>query len=184
MTKTPISPVDLLRKLGDDHRHVEQEPPPLPEPPRPRNYCVVVADGARARVLTLDEHGATRELDELAEITNPALRVRRSDIGSDSHRREIERSFTAHFAAQIAEEAAAVWSCFPACELILAASPMMLAPLRLEVSRRIGPDAHVEVRELARDLTRLARPRLHDQLSEAGLVPPRDHVATSTVRSA
>ncbi|HEU4733208.1 MAG TPA: host attachment protein [Kofleriaceae bacterium] len=162
-------------------------PAVAPQPVAPRSYCVVVADAARARVLALDGGGENRELDELAEITNPAVRVRHFDIGSDPNRREIERHFAAHFAAQIAEEAVAVWSCLPSCELILAASPAMLAVLRPEVSRRIGSDPHVDVRELPRDLTKLARPRLHDQLSAAGLMPSREppHVGTaSTVLSA
>jgi protein required for attachment to host cells len=156
---------------------------------------VVVADAARARVLVLDveQDGGitvTSDLVEVAEITNPTLRARNVDVLSDSgggrrggastplhgtpdhrdqHRREVER----HFAAQIAEEAAAIWSRYPSCELVVVASPVMLGLLRPAIERKIGPTDRIELHELARDLTKLAGPKLHDQLADAGLVPVR-----------
>lgn len=139
----------------------------------PRTSCVVVADGSRARVLVLEpdrETGdaAASELVEVAEITNPWVRAR-STAGVSYDRREIER----HFAAEIAEEAAAVWSCFPPCELIVAASPAMLASLRPAIRARTGGGIH----ELARDLVKLSGPRLRDELAGAGLVPARGAAA-------
>jgi protein required for attachment to host cells len=144
----------------------------------PRTFCVAVADAAHARVLVLEpdrETGdaAASELVEVAEITNPRVRAR-SAAGRSYDRRDIERLF----AAEIAEEAAAVWSCYPPCELIVAASPAMLAALRSAIRARIegsiaGSIAPSGIHELARDLVKLSGPRLRDELAGAGLVPAR-----------
>ncbi|HEX7842517.1 MAG TPA: host attachment protein [Kofleriaceae bacterium] len=145
---------------------------PIERVPRADNVCVVVADAARARVLVLES-----ELVDVSEITNPILRARGApgQSGSGAGRRDIDR----HFAAEIAEEAAGVWSLYPGCELILVASPGMLGLLRPAIARKIGPRDRVAVRELAQDLTRLAGPKLHDQLAEAGLIPPRGRQGAS-----
>jgi protein required for attachment to host cells len=140
----------------------------------PRTSCVVVADASRARVLVLEPdretgNAAASELVEVAEITNPRVRVR-STAGLSYDRRDIER----HFAAEIAEEAAAVWRCYAPCELIVAASPAMLAALRPAIRARTGgPIAPSGVHELVRDLVKLSGPRLRDELAGAGLVPAR-----------
>lgn len=167
--------------------------------PGPRTFCVVVADAAHARVLVLEPDRdtgdtAASELVELAEITNPMVRARsvatltRSNgrrgrtppqgiAEYHAHRRDIER----HFAAEIAEEAAAVWSCYPPCELIVAAGPAMLAALRPAIqSKTGGPIDPGAVHELARDLIKLSGPRLHDELAGAGLLPPRGAVAVGS----
>lgn len=148
--------------------------------------CVVVADASRARVLVLEpdpETGdaAASELVEIAEITNPRVRAR-SAAGLSFNRRDIERLF----AAEITEEAAAVWSCYAPCELIVAASLAMLAVLRPAIRAQIertterpidGPIAPSGIHELARDLVKLSGPRLRDELAGAGLVPARGAAA-------
>lgn len=144
-----------------------------------RTFCVVVADASRARVLVLEpdrETGdtAASELVEIAEITNPMVRVRGAAVLSHV-RHDIER----HFAAEIAAEAAAVWSCYSPCELIVAASPALLAVLRPAIFARTrgqaGPGVIPSgIHELARDLVKLSGPRLRDELAAAGLVPARE----------
>lgn len=143
---------------------------------RDRTFCVVVANASHARVLVLEpdrEAGgaAASELVEIAEITNPMVRARSAAVASHD-RRDIER----HFAAEIAAEAAAVWSGYPPCELIVAASPAMLAMLRPAIRARTGihPSG---IHELARDLVKLRGPRLRDELASAGLVPARGAAA-------
>lgn len=156
--------------------------------------CVVVADGARARVLVLERRlnggPAIAELVEAAEITNPVLRARDTDLLSDTrmgrrggastplratsdhrdhHRRDLER----HFAARIAEEASGVWRRYPSCELVVVAPAVMLGLLRPAIEDELRPKDHVELRELARDLTKLTAAQLHDQLADEGLLPPR-----------
>jgi protein required for attachment to host cells len=169
---------------------------PVSEPaPRVRNHCVLVADAARARVWVLDADGGGNapsifELVEVAEITNPILRARDVEVVSDSgtgrrggaktpihappdHRDHRRRDLERHFAAQVAEEAAAVWRRYPSCELIVAASPVMLGLLRPALARQIRVTDQVHVRELPRDLTKLTGPALHDLLAEDELLPPR-----------
>jgi protein required for attachment to host cells len=192
-----IDPELALTPRG--RRCLERARPVKAPAPGARNFCVVVADAARARVLVLDiDHdigaAATSQLVGVAEITNPMLRARDVDVLGDNgtgrrggartpihstpdHRDHRRRDIARHFAAQIAEEAAAVWSRYPSCELIVAASPMMLGLLRPAIERKIGPTDRIRVHELARDLTKLTGPMLHDQLTEAGLVPPRGRQA-------
>ncbi len=142
-----------------------------------RTLCVVVADASRARVLVLQPDRDT-ELVEVAEITNPMVRARSAAVLSHV-RRDIER----HFAAEIAAEAAAVWSCDPPCELIVAASPAMLAVLRSAIrARSAGPIAPSGIHELARDLVKLSGPRLRDELAGAGLVPAHQGVTAARGR--
>jgi protein required for attachment to host cells len=169
---------------------------PVNEPaPGVRNYCVLVADAARARLWVLDadrsaDGPAIFELVDVAEITNPMLRARDVDLVSDSgtgrrggartplhatpdhrdhHRRDIER----HFAGQVAEEAAAVWRRYPSCELVVAASPVMLGLLRPAIDRQIRVNDQIHLRELSRDLTKLTGPALHDLLAKDRLLPER-----------
>lgn len=169
---------------------------PVHEPaPRARNVCVLVADAARARVWVLDvDRGgigpAISELVDVAEITNPMLRARDVDVVSDSgtgrrggaktplhatpdHRDHRRRDIERHFAAEVAEEAASVWRRYPSCELIVAASPVMLGLLRPAVDRQIRVNDQIHVRELPRDLTKLTGPALHDLLAEDKLLPER-----------
>ena len=170
-------------------------PTPAP-PPRAHNVCVLVADAARARVLVLDvARGnldfATSKLVEVADTTNPMLRARDAEVLSDSrpglrregpksprhavsdHREDRRRDIERHFAARVAEEAASVWRRYSPCELIVAASPVMLGLLRPAIERQIRAKDQIVVRDLARDLTKLTASQLQDLLAEAGLLPRR-----------
>ncbi|HEX2692014.1 MAG TPA: host attachment protein [Kofleriaceae bacterium] len=161
---------------------------------RARNFCVLVADAARARMLVLDiDHASGQmisELIEVGEITNPMLRARDSEVVSDSgggrrggaktpihatsdHRDQRRRDIERHFAGLVAEEAAEVWRRYPSCELVIVASPVMLGMLRPAIDRQIRPKDRIERHELARDLTKLSAPMLHDLLAESGLLPAR-----------
>ena len=163
--------------------------------PRDRNFCVLVADASRARVFALEldttsSGAATSELVELVKLTNPMLRAldtaALSDSGSgrrggartplhstpdhrDHRRRDIER----HFAAIVAEEAAAVWRRYPSCELVVVAPPVMLGLLRPAIERHIGAKDQITIREVASDHTKLSAPDLHDLLAESELLPSR-----------
>jgi protein required for attachment to host cells len=187
-----IDPELALTPRG--RRCLDRMPPALPAP-RARNFCVLVADAARARVLALavDRAGvgpATSELVELAALTNPMLRTLDaaavSDSGSgrrggaktplhstpdhrDRRRHEIER----HFAAVVAKEAAAVWRQYPSCELVVVAPPVMLGMLRPAIDRLIRAKEHITLHEVASDHTKLTAPMLHDLLAESDLLPPR-----------
>jgi len=169
---------------------------PVTQPaPAAQNFCVLVADAARARVLVLavdrERIGPpTAALVEVADLTNPMLRARDVEAVSDSgtgrrggaktplhatpdHRDHRRRDIERHFAALVAEDAAGVWRRYPSCELIVVASPVMLGLLRPAIERQIRAKDLVEIHELARDLTKLSAPMLHDLLAEAALLPER-----------
>jgi protein required for attachment to host cells len=160
----------------------------------PVRFGVLAADAARARVFVLQaesgEHApTTAPLVEISETTHPDRRARDSEQFSDTrpglqsegphgprhavsdrregHRRDAEK----RFAAQIVKEALRVWRAHGATRLILVASGPMLGALRVALGRvHSGPST---ILELARDLTRLAAPALHDALANEGLLPPR-----------
>ncbi|MGE5184213.1 MAG: host attachment protein [Acidobacteriota bacterium] len=161
-------------------------------PARARNTCVLVADAARARVLALelDRESATSQLVELISLTNPQLRAVDSAAVSDSgsgrrggaktplhstpdHRDHRRRDIERHFAAVIAEEAAAIWRRYPSCELVVVAPPVMLGLLRPAIDRQLRAKDRVAIREVSGDHTKLTAPRLHDLLAGSGLVPER-----------
>jgi protein required for attachment to host cells len=176
------------RGLGRERR-IEQPPPAA------QNFCVLVADAARARVLVLAVDrtrlgSPTAVLVEVADLTNPMLRARDVEAVSDSgtgrrggaktplhatpdHRDHRRRDLERHFAARVAEEAASVWRRYPSCKVIVVASPVMLGLLRPAIDGKIRPKDQIDIHELARDLTKLSAPMLHDLLAEAALLPER-----------
>jgi protein required for attachment to host cells len=164
---------------------------------RARNFCVIVADSVRARVLLLDDARvaagpATSELVEVAEMTNPTLRAHDVDVVADTgtghrgrtqaplplngppdHRDHRRRDHERRFAARIADEAAGKWRRYAACELVVVASPVMLGLLRPAIDRLIRAKDQIAVRELAGDLTNLTGSRIHDLLAADKLLPER-----------
>jgi protein required for attachment to host cells len=162
---------------------------------RVRSVCVVVADAARARVLVLDVERpvagpTTSELVELVSLTNPMLRTLDSAALSDSgsgrrgrartplhstpdHRDHRRRDIERHFAAIVAEEAAAVWRRYPSCELVVVAPPVMLGLLRPAIDRQLRAEDQITTKEVLGDHTKLSTPKLHDLLAESRLLPER-----------
>lgn len=153
---------------------------------------VVVADTARARLFVLETtHGdsapTSAGLVEVAHLTAPTSRTRDRDAYSDtrpglhwaapgghgqafSDRREgHRRSDARHFAQSVIVEAQRAWRQFRVARVVVIASPVMLGILRPLLDRAGGPPRD----ELARDLTHLAPPVLHDALAAAALVPAR-----------
>jgi protein required for attachment to host cells len=156
---------------------------------------ILTADTARARVYVLETtHGdraPTRApLVQVAELSSPERRARDRDVYTDTrpglyrasgsepvhtfgdHREDHRRSDAKHFAEAILAEATAIWKAFHATRVVVAASPVMLGILRPLLARDRKPDRYT-VDELARDLTHLTPPHLHDMLATAGLVPER-----------
>lgn len=176
-------------------RCLDRTRPAVEPAPRAGAVCVLVADAARARVLVLvvDRSSlgpATAALVEVADLTNPMLRARDVEAVSDTrtgqrggartplratsdHRDHRRRDLARRFAAIAAEHAAGVWRRHEPCELIVAASPVMLGLLRSAIDRQIRAKDQIVVHEVARDLTKLSAPMLHDLLAEAALLPER-----------
>lgn len=152
------------------------------------DYCVVVADGVRARLFSLEEAATGAggpNLVEVADLANPdvAANVLKGDQKSghsvasassgphgfedhrDRHRQESER----RFARQIMTEAASVVGREQAGCLIMAAEAQMLGHLR----EALNLPPSVRVSEVAKDLTRLAPQELHGHLAADNALPAR-----------
>jgi protein required for attachment to host cells len=158
-------------------------------------FCVLVADSARARILVVDSGDGSLEptlsaLTEVATLTSPERRARDSELfsdprpglrregphgprhGMDDHRAGERREARRRFAELAAAEAEAVCRRTGASRLVVAAGPGMLGFLRRPLDRRAGASP-LALGELARDLSKLAPPAIHDALAHAGLLPPR-----------
>jgi protein required for attachment to host cells len=156
------------------------------------SYCIVVADGARARLFTLD-NGTTAapgpDLVEHEDLANPEHKLAGRDKysttrtgsnlnpqkgpshGYDDHRDKEEREHERRFACQIAGQAVALAQRQQTSHLVVAAEKRMLGLLREALV--LPPKSGIEMRELAKDLTRLTPTELQAHLAAAGLVPAR-----------
>lgn len=158
--------------------------------PVPASYCVVVADGARARFFTLGGEGGPRSghaarMVEQAELVNPthshshgpadlpggdwrrasAGGPGRNDDASDANwRREQDR----RFAGQLVEKLSELCQMYHATTAVMVADARMIGLLRQKADRFAG----VELHEHTRDLTGFDAWAVHTHLAAAGLLPP------------
>lgn len=158
------------------------------------DYCVVVADGSRARFFTLESSDVPGvdsgpNLVEQSDIINPegsapgretwtdaksgrnTARGGGPAHGYDDHRNNHEDEFSRRFAKRVAESAMDVVRKHNARRVVLVAANRMLGLLREEFAN--PPGANMEVRESAKDLVRLSPNEIHRHLGGARLVPPR-----------
>lgn len=157
-------------------------------------FGILAADAVRARLFVLQTSDGENvptlaPLVEVFQTTNPEQRARDSQVFSDtrpglrreapqgprhgvSDRREGYRDdVQRRFAAQIIADAERIWRANGVTHVVVAASPEMLGFLRPAMTH---PEQKPwSVRELARDLSRLSAPALHDALADDGLLPPR-----------
>ncbi len=163
-------------------------------------YCVVVCNGTRARFFTLEpvafpELESGPNLVERKDLVNPEIDVPGKETwtdlksgrnvapgaglahGYDDHRDDHEDEFMRRFANTVAKEAAALVQAQKGKCLVMAASNRMLGFLRNAL--RLPPTPPVEVRKLAKDLSKLSPLDIHAHLSEAGLLPARKKAAVS-----
>ncbi|MEQ6340755.1 MAG: host attachment protein [Gammaproteobacteria bacterium] len=157
-------------------------------------YCVVVADGTRARFFTLEPAAlpageAGPNLVEHEDLISTEKEVSSTEMwtdtksarggsrpgapayGYDDQRDRHEDEFERRFAQRITEEAVRVAQQQKAAHLVLVAETRMLGFLR----DALDVPAHVsfEVHELAKDLTKLTSSELHEHLAGANLLPAR-----------
>lgn len=149
--------------------------------------CVVVADGARARLFLADAAGADdTQLVEMEDLVNAEYQARGRDVlpavhstrntGRQSgpmhpyaqrrlrHRLELEK----RFAQDVAGKVAALTQSWSRGSVVLIAEPRMLGLLR-EAGR--GVIRHgVAVKELAKDYTQLTVFELQEQLARSGII--------------
>ena len=149
--------------------------------------CIVVADGARARLFLVEtlEAGRTR-LAETDDMVNPEYQARgrhvlpttRSTRNTSRqsgpvhpyaqrrmhHRLELER----RFAQDVAGKAAALVTASGHGSVVLIAEPRMLGLLR--EAARDALKHGIRVKELAKDYTQLTATELHEHLEASGIV--------------
>jgi protein required for attachment to host cells len=156
------------------------------------SYCIVVADGTRARLFTLDD-GVTDapgpDLVEQEDLANPEHKLAGRDKysttrtgsnlnpqkgpahGYDDHRDKEEREHERRFAHDIASRAVALAERQHAGHLVVVAEKRMLGLLRETLV--LPPNSRIKLTELAKDLTQLAATPLQAHLADAGLIPAR-----------
>ncbi len=156
------------------------------------DYCVVVADGARARLFILEQADIAEggpNLVELSDLANPEAEAAGREIYSDEksgrnvapagggahgyndHRDQHIDETERRFAKDIAAAAAQVLAREMAGCLVLAANPRMLGHLRAAMSAT-APD--LKVREVHKDLVKLPAHEVHEHLAAEGILPQRE----------
>ena len=154
------------------------------------NYCILVADGTRARLFTLAGGKAPGpDLVEHEDLANPEHKLAGRDKysttrtgsnlnpqkgpahGYDDHRDKEEREHERRFAREVAGRAVALAQRQHSYQLVVVAEKRMLGLLRETLV--LPASSGIELRELAKDLTRLSIPELQGHLAEAGMVPAR-----------
>jgi len=155
--------------------------------------CVVVAGGSRARFFALEdvqfpEVESGPNLVELSDLVNPEHDAKQRDLwselksgrnraptgpahGYDDHRSQHEEEYERRFARSVAEECVKLARSHGTRNVVLVAQKRMLGILRgtLEPVLKAG----VEVRELAKDLSKLPPQQLHEHLAREGMLPRR-----------
>jgi protein required for attachment to host cells len=150
--------------------------------------CIVVADGARARLYFVEPDGPRKggRLIERAALAQPGLRALGTSVTGrartetntnrqagpvhpmgaqrERHRLDIER----RFAAGITETAAGLVDDWADGTVVLIAEPRMLGLLRETVRGVLKPG--IAVKELARDFTGLTAAELYDRLVRNGVI--------------
>lgn len=157
------------------------------------DYCAVVTDAARARLFTLEpvefpEVQSGPRLIEREAFVNPEKDLPESELfstskagrnrapqggpshGYDDHRSQHTDEYERRFARVVADETMKLAQAHGARQVVLAAQPRMLGFLRQELDTltRNG----IEVRELAKDLSKLSATQVHDHLAKEKLLPP------------
>lgn len=153
------------------------------------NWCVVVADGARARIFVLEPGGGRAgdsSLVEKSDLVNvgysargadaPQVRTERNTnrqtgpmhpVGEkrEQHRLEVERRFS----AQVAERVADVVKGWNDGSIVLVADPRLLGLMRKVLREAVQPG--IALKELAKDYTRISAIELREHLASNGLIP-------------
>jgi len=155
--------------------------------------CVVVAGGTRARFFTLEEAQCPElesgpNLREINDMINPEGDMRDDQLwsdmksgrnrgaggsahGYDDHRTQHEDEFERRFARSVAQEAARITRNSSTKHLVLVAQKRILGMLRSELEPLMK--SGIAIRELAKDLTKLAPIELQAHLAREQLVPER-----------
>lgn len=156
-------------------------------------YCVVVANGARARFFTLEtpefpdlESGPN--LIEKQDLVNTERELPEREIwsetksgrnraanggpshGYDDHRSQHEDEYERRFAHNIAEQCSILSKKHNATGIVLVSQQRLLSHLRTAIDSKIKD---IPTQELAKDLSKLNPIELHQYLAKVQLLPKR-----------
>ncbi|ALP52246.1 hypothetical protein Tel_03285 [Candidatus Tenderia electrophaga] len=155
------------------------------------DFCVVVADSARARLFTLEESGVAEggpNLVEISSLANAAAEAQDNEIFAakrgrntapaeggihayDDHREDHNQENERRFAKDVIAAAVQTLQREKAGVLVLAANPRMMGYLR---EARDAASLDVRVKEVHKDLTKLSVHEVHRHLTADGLLPQRE----------
>ena len=160
--------------------------------------CIAVVDASRARLFTFtrtsDASGVDEQLNEHADLLNPARRMKGSELfadapsevyvgnrgyGIDDHRDTHLVHFDQAFAAAVIAEVSRIANASQVDRIVLCAAPRTLGLLR-GLSASLHKPGRV-VDELARDLVKLSSHDLREYLERYGLLPSRATSVTEPV---
>lgn len=155
-------------------------------------YCVVVANGSRARFFTLKdaeipEIQSGPNLIETNDLLNPEHEATGSELwseiksgrnrsangnahGYDDHRSQHEDEFERRFANSIADEISRMSKEIKASNIVLVSQKRMLGFLRGAISPTLNGTTTTE---LAKDLSKLKPLELHEHLAREKILPQR-----------
>lgn len=155
-------------------------------------YCVVVAEGSRARFFTLEkvelpELESGPNLVEQRTMVNPEHQAHadvlwtdrmgrnRSPNGQshryDDHRSQRDEEMERRFARDIARELESMTRANGTRRVVLCAEKRMLGFLRRTIQGNMPSD--VDLQEIAKDLAKLTPHQLHERLAREGRIPRR-----------
>ncbi len=156
-------------------------------------YCVVVAEGSRARFFTVEnpelpELQSGPDLVERKTMTNPDHQAHGEQLladsrtgrnrtakgpahGYDDHREDYDAECERRFAREIAQELDTMARANGTRRVVLCAEKRMLGFLRPRLENAIprGVDLH----EVPKDLAKLSPRKLHERLASDGHIPRR-----------
>ncbi|MBA1149168.1 host attachment protein [Ectothiorhodospiraceae bacterium WFHF3C12] len=157
------------------------------------DYCVVVAEGARARFFTLEpvevpEFESGPNLKEWNTLMNPEHKAHQREVYTDvrsgrnrgnageahaydDHRDQHDAEMEHRFARTIAGELEQFAGEHSASRVVLCAEKQMLGYLRGALNGHARKD--LAITEVAKDLTRLSPRDLHEKLARDGVLPKR-----------
>lgn len=158
------------------------------------DYCVVVANGSRARFFTLQEsevpeiEGGPNLVEQGTDLVNPEKELPDRELwanepgrnrapnggpahGYDDHREQHDEELVRRFARRVAEEAARKAQSCNAAHVVLVAQKRTLGFLRPALDPLLK--AGVDVREVGKDLSKLTPSELHEHLARENALPRR-----------
>lgn len=158
------------------------------------DYCVVVANGARARFFTLQNakvpeiEGGPNLVEQSPDLVNPEKELPDRELwsneygrgrvpsgvpahGYDDHREQHDEELVRRFARRVAEETVRMVQANSASHVVLVAQKRTLGHLRPALEPLLK--TNVDVREVGKDLSKLSPTELHEHLAKENVLPRR-----------